>query len=65
LYQPTYQTVNTRFGITYSNYGLFLWTKNLTNEKYLAYGSLDNNFAGRPSIASAPAQIGVTLSARF
>lgn len=65
LYQPTYHVVNTRFGLSYSNYGLFLWTRNLTNEKYLAYGTPDTSFGGRSSIAAMPAQIGVTLSARF
>ena len=64
LYQPTYHIVNTRFGLTYCNYGLFLWTRNLTNEKYLAYGSADTSF-GRASRAAMPAQLGVTLSARF
>jgi iron complex outermembrane receptor protein len=65
LYQPTYQTVNTRFGINYENYGLFLWTRNLTNERFLAYGNADTSFGSRSSIAAMPAQIGVTLSARF
>jgi iron complex outermembrane recepter protein len=65
LYQPTYHVVNTRFGLSYSNYGLFLWTRNLTNEKYLAYGTPDTSFGGRASIAAMPAQLGVTLSARF
>jgi iron complex outermembrane receptor protein len=64
LYQPTYHVVNTRFGLTYSNYGLFLWTRNLTNSNYLAYGSADTSF-GRTSRAAMPNQIGVTLSARF
>ena len=65
LYQPTYQTVNTRFGINYENYSLFLWTRNLTNERFLAYGNADTSFGSRSSIAAMPAQIGVTLSARF
>lgn len=65
LYQPTYQVVNTRFGISYDNYGLFLWTRNLTNERYLAFGSPDTSFGGRSSLSAMPAQIGVTLSARF
>lgn len=64
LYQPTYQVVNTRFGLSYENYGLFLWTKNLTNEHYLAYGSGDTSF-GRSAIAAIPSQIGVTLSFKF
>ena len=64
LYQPTYHVVNTRFGLTYSNYGLFLWTRNLTNSNYLAYGSADTSF-GRTSRAAMPSQIGLTLSAKF
>ncbi|CAD0009854.1 TonB-dependent receptor [Flavobacterium chungangense] len=64
LYQPTYQIVNTRFGLSYDNYGLFLWTKNLTNEHYLFYGSSDTSLR-RSSVAAMPSQIGVTLSARF
>ena len=64
LYQPTYQLVNTRFGIRYHNYGLFLWTRNLTNTNYLAFGTADTT-SNRRTIAAMPAQLGVTLSARF
>jgi iron complex outermembrane receptor protein len=64
LYQPTYHVVNTRFGLGYKNYGLFLWTKNLTNEHYLLYGSSDTSLR-RSSVAAMPSQIGVTLSAKF
>lgn len=64
LYQPTYQVVNSQFGLNYDNYGLFLWTKNLTNEHYLFYGSSDTSLR-RSSVAAMPSQIGVTLSARF
>ncbi|WKL45719.1 TonB-dependent receptor [Flavobacterium pectinovorum] len=64
LYQPTYQVVNTRYGLTYKNYGVFLWTKNLTNERYLLYGSSDTSLR-RSSVAAMPSQIGVTLSVRL
>ncbi|MBF4518757.1 TonB-dependent receptor [Flavobacterium sp. ANB] len=64
LYQPTYHVVNTRFGLSYKNYGLFLWTKNLTNEHYLLYGSSDTSLR-RSSVAAMPSQIGMTLSFRF
>lgn len=65
LYQPTYHIVNTRFGINYDKYSLHLWTRNMTNSHYLAYGSADTSFASRASIAAMPNQIGVTLSAKF
>lgn len=64
LYQPTYHIVNSRFGVSYKNYGIFLWTRNLTNERYLAYGNADTSF-GRSSIAAMPNQVGVSLSAKF
>jgi iron complex outermembrane receptor protein len=64
LYQPTYHLVNTRFGVNYHNYGIYLWTRNLTNQRYLAYGNADTSF-GRSSIAAIPAQIGLSLSAKF
>jgi len=64
LYQPTYQVVNTRFGLSYPNYGIFLWTRNLTNANYLAFGAADTSF-GRRSLAAMPAQLGITLTARF
>lgn len=65
LYQPTYQMLHFRIGINYANYGLFFWARNVTNEKYLAYGSADTSFASRSSIAGTPNQIGLTLNAKF
>lgn len=65
LYQPTYMLINTRFGITYKEYGIFLWTKNLNNEKYMNYGSGDTSFGGRNVRMAEPATMGVTVTAKF
>lgn len=62
--QPTYSLINTRIGFNYNNYGLFFWGQNLTNERYLLYGSGDSSF-GRNVIMSSPRTYGVTISARF
>ncbi|MFH6943530.1 TonB-dependent receptor [Flavobacterium aquidurense] len=65
LYQPTYMLFNTRFGITYKEFGLFLWTKNLNNAKYMSYGSGDTSFGGRNVRIAEPTSIGVTLTSKF
>lgn len=64
LKQPSYTLVNTRVGLTYSNYSLFFWGQNLTNEKYLLYGSSDTSF-GRTVLMASPSTYGFTLSAKF
>lgn len=64
IYQPTYMLINTRFGITYKNYGLYMWTKNLNNAVYTIYGSGDTTF-GRSVRMAEPNTVGVTLNAKF
>jgi iron complex outermembrane receptor protein len=62
--QPTYTLLNSRVGISYSNYSLFFWGQNLTNERYLAYGNADSS-SGRSARSAAPTTYGLTLSAKF
>lgn len=65
LYQQTYMLINTRFGITYKEYGVFLWAKNVNNAVYMNYGSGDTSFGGRNVRMAEPASLGVTLTAKF
>ena len=64
LQQPSYTLVNTRVGLSYSNYSIFFWGQNLTNEKYLLYGPSDTSF-GRTVLMASPSTFGVTFSAKF
>jgi iron complex outermembrane recepter protein len=62
--QPTYTLINSRAGLAYGNYSLFIWGQNLNNERYLAFGNPDSSF-GRNVRTAAPRTIGITLSAKF
>ena len=62
--QPSYTLLNSRIGLTYGKYSLFIWGQNLTNERYLAYGNPDSSF-GRQSRMAQPRTFGLTLSAKF
>lgn len=62
--QPTYTIINSRAGLTYDKYSLFIWGQNLNNERYLAYGNPDSSF-GRQVRMAQPRTFGVTLSAKF
>jgi len=62
--QPTYTLINSRIGLSYDKYSLFLWGQNLNNERYLAFGNPDSSF-GRSVRTAAPRTFGVTLSAKF
>jgi iron complex outermembrane receptor protein len=62
--QPSYTLLNSRIGLTYGKYNLFIWGQNLTNERYLAYGNPDSSF-GRQSRMAQPRTFGLTLSAKF
>lgn len=64
LKQPSYTLLNSRVGFTYGNYSLFFWGQNLTNERYLLYGTSDTSF-GRSVLMASPKTFGVTLNARF
>jgi len=64
LRQPAYTLFNARAGLTYGKYSLFGWGQNLTNTRYLAFGTPDTSF-GRSVRTAAPVTYGVTLSARF
>lgn len=65
LYQPTYQVINTRIGMTYKDYGLFFWTRNLNNATYMSFGSGDTSFGGRAVRMAEPANYGITLTAKL
>jgi len=62
--QPSYTLFNSRIGLTYGKYSLFIWGQNLNNERYLAYGNPDSSF-GRQSRIAQPRTFGLTLSAKF
>lgn len=62
--QPSYTLLNSRIGLTYGKYSLFIWGQNITNERYLAYGNPDSSF-GRQSRMAQPRTFGLTLSAKF
>ena len=62
--QPSYTLLNSKIGLTYGKYSLFIWGQNLTNERYLAYGNPDSSF-GRQSRMAQPRTFGLTLSAKF
>ncbi len=62
--QPSYTLLNSRIGLTYDKYSLFIWGQNLNNERYLAYGNPDSSF-GRQSRMAQPRTFGLTLSAKF
>ena len=62
--QPSYTLLNSRIGLTYSKYSLFVWGQNLTNERFLAYGNPDSSF-GRQARIAQPRTFGLTLSAKF
>jgi iron complex outermembrane receptor protein len=62
--QPSYTLFNSRIGLTYGKYSLFIWGQNLNNERYLAYGNPDSSF-GRQSRMAQPRTFGLTLSAKF
>ena len=62
--QPSYTLLNSRIGLTYGKYSLFIWGQNITNERYLAYGNPDSSF-GRQSRMAQPKTFGLTLSAKF
>ena len=64
LYQPAYGLLNANIDLSYKNYTLTLWTKNLTNEVYYSYGySMLNvyNFASY----GLPRTFGASISATF
>ena len=62
--QPSYTLLNSRIGLTYDKYSLFVWGQNLNNERYLAYGNPDSSF-GRQARIAQPRTVGITLSAKF
>ena len=62
--QPSYTLLNSRIGLTYDKYSLFVWGQNINNERYLAYGNPDSSF-GRQSRTAQPRTFGITLSAKF
>jgi iron complex outermembrane receptor protein len=62
--QPSYTLLNSRIGLTYDKYSLFIWGQNLNNERYLAYGNPDSSF-GRQARIAQPRTFGLTLSAKF
>ncbi len=64
LAQPAYSLVNARVGISNDRFDLFVWGRNLTDERPLIYGTPDTGFS-RSSIIGPPVTYGVTLTTRF
>jgi iron complex outermembrane recepter protein len=62
--QSSYTLINSRAGIIYNHYSLFVWSQNLNNERYLGYGNPDSSF-GRQARIAQPRTFGVTLSTKF
>ncbi len=58
--QPDYSLFNLRFGISYKQYGLYFWGRNLADKKYIAYA-----YDFGAVHLGAPKTYGVTLSASF
>ena len=55
-----YTLLNARLALTVGRYTFSAWGRNLTDERFLAYGSPDSSFTRR-SRASAPRTYGLTL----
>ncbi|MEM1134597.1 MAG: TonB-dependent receptor [Bacteroidota bacterium] len=64
LRQPTYTLINARLALNYDRYELTFWGQNLTDERYLAFGSADISFSRSVRTAS-PLTYGMSLSVGF
>ncbi len=62
--QPSYTLLNARAGLSYKGYSLYVWGQNLSDTRYLSFGSADSSF-GRSARIAAPRTLGVTLGAKF
>ncbi|MEM1408288.1 MAG: TonB-dependent receptor [Bacteroidota bacterium] len=64
-----YHTFNMRLGIGYDNFDLAFWVNNLSDERFITYGSPSTIDAFSESdfrvVMSAPRTYGLTLSAKF
>jgi iron complex outermembrane receptor protein len=61
--QDPYSLFNAKAGLNYKNYGLELWVRNLTGERYIQFGYAQLGFAN--FLLGAPRTFGATVSARF
>ena len=61
--QEAYGLLNGRMGLTSKNYDVFLWGKNITDQKYFTYGFGYNNLTG--ASFGLPLTYGITLTAKF
>ena len=61
--QEAYGLLNGRMGVTSKNYDIFLWGKNITDQKYFTYGFGYNNLTG--ASFGLPLTYGITLTAKF
>ncbi|SHE98977.1 iron complex outermembrane recepter protein [Arenibacter palladensis] len=59
-----YNLFNTLISISNDNYSLSFWGRNLSDERFIQYGSADTSF-GRSSRISAPRTYGMTLNLKF
>lgn len=58
--QAAYSLLNTRLGVTYKNYSVMFWGRNLANEKYIAYA-----YDFGATHLGDPKNYGITLRANF
>jgi iron complex outermembrane recepter protein len=59
LSQPAYSLFNTKAGISIKHFELNFWARNITDKKYIAYGSFGSFLLG------SPRTYGTTLIAKF
>lgn len=64
LEQASYSLISTRSGIQYKFLELYFWGQNLTDQRFIVYGSPDTGF-NRFTRVSAPRMYGGTLSIRL
>jgi iron complex outermembrane receptor protein len=58
--QDSYSVLNLRGGVSFKQYALHVWLRNITNERYIAYAY---DFGG--THLGNPKTYGMTISARF
>ena len=62
--QSRFGLLNARVGLEGDNWGLYLWSKNLTDERYLD-SALDNGINGVRALAGDPCTYGIEARLRF
>jgi len=63
--QDAYALINLRFGYQNEVFEAYLWIQNLTDERFLVYGSPDSSGGNIRALASSPRTLGITLKTNF